>query len=200
MFNFVKFFMLVAGFLISAQAISYNIQRASAQNTEAQTNTAPKEIESNVSIEWIDPQKFRDVEHPTTSRKRYRESIFLELESFLATLGEQLPLGYKLKMKVTNLDMAGAVQTPAMAGLNNFSNQGRFSMQDYRIMRDIDIPRMTFSYEYFDDKGQVIKQEEVDLKDMSYLSRGSSFNKSASLHYEKVMISRWFEDTFQAEG
>ena len=95
--------------------------------------------------------------------------------------------------------MAGAVQTPEMAGLNNFSNQGRFGMQDYRIMRDIDIPRITFSYEYLDEKGQVVKQEEVDLKDMSYLTRGSSFNKNTSLHYEKVMISRWFENTFQAE-
>ena len=199
MFNFVKSLVLVSALLISIQTTASNVQRSLAQNPDPQMGTEPKTSESNVSIEWIDPQKFRDVQHPTTSRKRYRESVFLELETFFATLGEELPLGYRLHLNVTDLDMAGAVQTPEMAGLNNFSNQGRFGMQDYRIMRDIDIPRMTFSYEYLDDKGQVVKQEEVDLKDMSYLSRGSSFNKNTSLHYEKVMISRWFKDTFQAE-
>ena len=199
MFNFVKSFILISALLVSIQSIASNVERSLAQNPEPQMSTEPQKTESNVFIEWINPQKFRDVQHPTTSRKRYRESVFLELETFFATLGQELPLGYTLHLKVTNLDMAGTVQTPGMAGLNDFSNQGRFGMQDYRIMRDIDIPRMTFSYEYLDDKGQVVKQEEVDLKDMSYLSRGSSFNKNATLHYEKVMISRWFEDTFQAE-
>jgi Asp-tRNA(Asn)/Glu-tRNA(Gln) amidotransferase B subunit len=200
MFNFVKSLVLVSALLISIQSTASNVQRSSAQNTDSTMSTEPKISESNVSIEWIDPQKFRDVEHPTTSRKRYRESVFLELETFFATLGEKLPLGYTLHLKVTDLDMAGTVQTPGMAGLNDFSNQGRFGMQDYRIMRDIDIPRITFSYEYLDDKGQIVKQEEVTLKDMSYLSRGRSINNSAALHYEKVMISRWFEETFQAEG
>lgn len=196
MFNFVKSLILVSALLISIQSTASNVQRSLAQNKDSQMSTEPKKTESNVSIEWIDPQKFRDVEHPTTSKKRYRESVLRELEAFFATLGEELPLGYQLHLKVTDLDMAGTVQPPGMAGLNDFSNLGRFGMQDYRIMRDIDIPRMTFSYEYFDDKGQIVKQEEVKLKDMSYLSRGSSFNKSTTLHYEKVMISRWFKETF----
>lgn len=196
MFNFVKSLILVSALLISIQSTASNLQRSLAQNKDSQMSTEAKKTESNVSIEWIDPQKFRDVEHPTTSKKRYRESVLRELEAFFATLGEELPLGYQLHLKVTDLDMAGTVQPPGMAGLNDFSNLGRFGMQDYRIMRDIDIPRMTFSYEYFDDKGQIVKQEEVKLKDMSYLSRGRSLNKSTTLHYEKVMISRWFEETF----
>jgi hypothetical protein len=200
MFNIVKSLVLVSALLMSIQSTASNMQRSQAQNPEPQESTEPKKTESNVSIEWVEPQKFRDVDHPTTSRKRYRESVFLELETFFASLGEKLPLGHTLHLKVTNLDMAGTVQTPGMAGLNNFSNQGSLGMQDYRIMRDIDIPRMTFSYEYLDDKGQIVKQEEVVLKDMSYLTRGRTVNKSTTLHYEKVMISEWFEETLLPES
>lgn len=196
MFNFVKLLILVSALLMSIQSTASNVQRSLAQNPEPQKSIQPKKTESNVSIEWVEPRKFRDVDHPTTSRKRYRESVLHELETFLASLGEELPLGYKLRMKVTDLDMAGTVQTAGMAGLNDFSSQGSLGMQDYRIMRDIDIPRMTFSYEYIDENGQVLKQEEVVLKDMSYLTRGRTVNKSTTLHYEKVMISRWFEETF----
>lgn len=159
------------------------------------TSVGDKVAQSNVSIEWVEPRKFRDVRHPTTSRKRYRESVFLELETFFTSLGEELPEGYKLNLKVTDLDLAGTIQTPAMAGLNNFSSGG---IEDYRIVREIDIPRMTFSYELIDEKGQILKQEEVKLKDMSFLSRAGSISKNTSLIYEKVMISRWFKDTFIA--
>ena len=198
MFTSYKSLILVAVLLISTQSTASTVQRSLAKNGGSQTSTEPKEIASNVSIEWIEPQKFRDVEHPTISRKRYRDSVFLELETLFTTLAKELPIGYQLNVKVSDLDLAGTVQPPGMAGLNDFSSQGRFGMQDYRIMRDIDIPRMTFSYEYLDEKGKIVKQEEVNLKDMSYLSRSSSFNKSTALHYEKVMISRWFKETFDA--
>jgi hypothetical protein len=190
MVNYFKGLLLVSVFLLSAQAMASNMESADIDDVELQ------KAQSNVSIEWIEPKKFRDVRHPTMSRKRYRESVLLELETFITSLGEELPEGHKLNLKVTDLDLAGTVQSPAMAGLRNFSNGG---IDNYRIVRDIDIPRMAFSYALVDDQGKVLKQDDVDLKDMSFLSRTGSVNKNTSLRYEKVMISRWFKETFMSE-
>jgi hypothetical protein len=163
-------------------------------------NSSAEELtqESKVSIEWIEPKKFRDVRNASMSRKRYRDTVFTELEAYFTVLGKDLPQGQKLTIKVTDLDMAGTVQSLATAGLTNFSNNLNHNLNDYRIMREIDIPRMTFSYELKDADGKIIKQDDVELKDMSYLSRASVVRKSAQLRYEKVMISRWFNDTFSS--
>ncbi len=151
-------------------------------------------LDGNVSIEWIEPKKFRDVKDASMSRKRYREKVFAELEEYFTLLGKELPEGQKLNIKVTDLDMAGTVQSLAMAGLTYNLND---SINDYRIMRDIDIPRMTFSYELIDETEKVIKQDEVLLKDMSYLTRSNMIRKNAVLRYEKAMISRWFQQEFE---
>ncbi|MFQ3206112.1 MAG: hypothetical protein ACI9IT_000246 [Glaciecola sp.] len=191
MVNYFKGLFLVTVFLVSAQAMSSNIESADADAVELQKG------QSNVLIEWIEPKKFRDVRHPTMSRKRHRESVLLELETFFTSLGEELPEGHKLNLRVTDLDLAGTVQPPGMVGLRNFPNRG---IENYRIVRNIDIPRMTFSYELVDDQGKILQQEEVNLKDMSFLSRAGSANKNTSLKYEKVMISRWFKETFISES
>lgn len=189
MVNYFKGLLLVSGFLFTVQAIALHIDETDEGDVRAQ------KPQSNVSVEWVKPKKFRDVRHPTMSTKRYRDSVLLELETFFTTLGKGLSEGQSLNLKVTDLDLAGAVQSPSMAGLRNFSNSG---INTYRIVRDIDIPRMTFTYELVDAQGQVLKQDDVKLKDMSFLSRVGSVNKNTSLKYEKVMISRWFKETFIA--
>jgi hypothetical protein len=189
MVNYFKGLLLVSLFLVSAQATSSSMETAHLADVELQ------ELQSNVSIKWIEPKKFRDVRHPTMSGKRYRDSVLLELETFFTLLGEGLPEGHNLNLRVTDLDLAGTVQSPAMAGLRNFSNGG---IEYYRIVRDIDIPRMTFSYELVDHQGKVLQQDDVDLKDMSFLSRAGSVNKNTSLRYEKEMISRWFKETLMS--
>ncbi|MFT7259211.1 MAG: hypothetical protein ACI9MS_001066 [Glaciecola sp.] len=189
MVNYFKVLLLVSLFILSVQAMASSMEITAIDDVELQ------KAQSKVSIEWIEPKKFRDVRHPTMSRKRYRESVLLELETFIALLGERLPEDHKLNLKVTDLDLAGTVQSPAMAGLRNFSSGG---INNYRIVRDIDIPRMAFSYELVDDQGNVLKQDDVDLKDMSFLSRAGSVSKNTSLRYEKEMISRWFKETFKS--
>lgn len=179
---------------LSAFVIILSTNVASSENAASESNI--QDTNARVAIEWIDPQKFRDVRHPTMSRARYRESVFAELEEYFNSLAEKLPDGQQLKLKVTDLDMAGTVQSPSMAGLGNSSFDSRYSTNDYRIVRQIDIPRMDFSFELVDKMGQVLKKEDVNLKDMSFMSRASLFTKNASLRYEKAMISRWFETTF----
>lgn len=182
-------------FLIASTVLSMDVLSSNLQDP----TSASSEVQSNLTVEWIEPQNFRDVRHATISRKRYRESVFEELEAYLGELSEALPDGHKLTIKVTELDLAGTVQTQSMAGLDRYSQNSRNDMNEYRIMRDIDIPRMTFIYELKDENGQLIQGKEVNLKDMSYLSRVNSIHKNTSLRYEKAMISDWFKKTFPSE-
>ena len=183
--------LFIPAFVLATQAVADDVK-----TNEVESAATP----SNISVEWLKPEKFRDVKHPSISRKRYRESVFLELETFFAGLGKHLPHGHSIVIQVTNLDMAGTVQTPSMAGLTSFSNSASTDMNDYRIIRAIDIPRMDFSYKLLDAKGEVIQEESVELKDMSFLSRSASVRKNVALRYEKEMISRWFKQTFPSEG
>jgi hypothetical protein len=184
--------------LLIIPALSFS---AGALSTDSESiKSLDKLPKSNVTIEWVEPTKFRDVKHPSMSRQRYRESVFLELETFISDLAESLPEGQKLNIKVTDLDMAGTVQTPAMAGIRGSSMNSNFDINEYRIMRDIDIPRMDFSYELRNADGEIIQQEDVELKDLSYLSRVSKIHKSTPLKYEKEMISRWFKEKFLNES
>jgi hypothetical protein len=203
MFSYLKVLITATAILFSSSLISTNASSTNSQNetngdlnsqTDSQANPQNK-----VVIAWHEPQKFRDVKHPTMSRKRYRESVFKELESYFEELTEALPDGQVLNINVTELDLAGTVQTQSMAGLSLYSQNSFSDMNEYRIMRNIDIPRMTFSYTLKDEKGQLIQQDEVALKDLNYLTRVNTIRKSTSLRYEKSMISSWFEKTFSTE-
>jgi hypothetical protein len=65
-----------------------------------------------------------------------------------------------------------------------------------RVVKNIYIPRINFSYQLLDTSGAVIQQAEVDLKDMSFMDRGNRFFDSESLRYEKNMLQRWFKQEF----
>ena len=95
-------------------------------------------------------------------------------------------------MKVSDLDLAGQVWPASFVGLGH-------STSDVRVIKNIDIPRMNFSYQLLDESGQVLQQAEVKLKDMSFLDRGSHFFRNEPLRYEKNMLKRWFEQEFELQ-
>ena len=145
--------------------------------------------QAEVEITWQDPEKFDDVRSPSASRVKFRERIFKELDKYFNELAEDLPNGQKLVMNVTNVDLAGNVLPASFAGL------GR-SMSEVRVVKSIYIPRMSFSYQLLSSDGGVLQEEEVKLKDMSFLNSHNRFFSSDTLRYEKNMIAEWFEDEF----
>ena len=94
-------------------------------------------------------------------------------------------------MKVSDLDLAGQVWPASYLGLGH-------STSDVRIIKNIDIPRINFSYQLLDESGEVVQKADVKLKDMSFLDRSNHFFKSESLRYEKNMLQRWFKQEFGA--
>jgi hypothetical protein len=123
------------------------------------------------------------------SRKKFREATFEHLNEYMNKLASALPEDQKLLMKVSDLDLAGQVWPISYLGLGHGGS-------DVRIVKNIDIPRINFSYQLLTQSGQVVKQAEVKLKDMSFLDRSNRSFKSDSLRYEKNMLQRWFKKEF----
>ncbi|MDF2177907.1 DUF3016 domain-containing protein [Aliiglaciecola sp. CAU 1673] len=144
---------------------------------------------SRVEINWIEPEKFTDVRPSNESRQRFRERTFEDIKKYMEKLMGSLPEGQKLLMNVTDLDLAGQVWPGSFVGLNSAS--------DVRLIKRIDIPRMRFDYKLLDNSGNIIKEETVDLKDMSFQDKHNPLFDSESLRYEKNMLREWFQETFE---
>lgn len=145
---------------------------------------------ADVEITWENPKEFRDVRPTIQSRSNFREQTFSHIEEYVNKLAEELPDGQTLSINVTDLDLAGQVWPSPFVG---FSSGGG----DVRVVKAIDIPRMTFSYTLKDAAGVVVQSaDEVKLKDMSFMDRSNFSSRNDPLRYEKKMIEDWFQDEF----
>ena len=145
--------------------------------------------QAEVEIVWDKPENYRDVRPSNESRKRFRESTFEHIHKYMNKLALALPENNKLLMTVNDLDLAGQVWPASFAG---FGQSG----SDLRIIKQIDIPSIKFSYQLVDQSGDVLQQADVKLKDMSFLDRSGHSFRSDTLRYEKSMLKRWFNKEF----
>ncbi|MEP4888431.1 MAG: DUF3016 domain-containing protein [Aliiglaciecola sp.] len=145
---------------------------------------------ADVEITWENPKEFRDVKPTLQSRTKFREQTFSHLEEYINELAEDLPDGQKLSITVTDLDLAGEVWPSAFVGMGTGGGE-------VRVVKQLDIPRMTFSYSLTDTNGVVLHSaEEVKLKDMTFMDNANFLSRNDSLRYEKKMIKEWFKDEF----
>lgn len=153
---------------------------------------APAAQSAEVKVEWVKPTKFTDVKPSNESRKRFRERTLKELTTYLTELGEQLPAQQTLSIKVTNLDLAGQVWPRNFVG---FGTSGG----DIRVIRRVDIPRMTFAYTLTENGNVIAHSDEVKLKDMGFMDSTIRTSQREPLVYEKAMLEHWFDETFVNE-
>lgn len=152
----------------------------------------PVTANTELEIEWFEPEKFTDVRPTNESRKSFRTNTFKHLESYFHELSSELADNQKLIIKVTNLDLAGNVWPASFVGLGP-------SGSDVRVIKNTDIPRINFNYQLIDGTGGIIKQAEVKLKNMMFLDSSIGFFKSDPLRYEKSMLKRWFDQEFESQ-
>ncbi|MDT0593389.1 DUF3016 domain-containing protein [Glaciecola petra] len=169
--------------MIPLACIFVGVQTA---NATSAMDTEVAQDESRVAVEWLEPKSYRDVRSANSSSTKFRKQVFKELEEHLVDLSEDLPEGQSLKIRVTDLDLAGRVEP---GGINGFGTSG-----DIRVVRQIDIPRITFEYDLLDAEGQILKTEEVNLKDMGFLDGPRITRRNEPYSYEKHMLSEWFKD------
>lgn len=145
---------------------------------------------ASVEVEWKSPEEFTDIRPANESRKGFRKRVFKRLEKFLTEYAESLPEDQILKITFTDLDLAGQVW-PA-----NFTGLVANNVNDVRIIRRVDIPRMEFAYQLVDANQAVLQKGEVKLKDLGFQERFNPAFRSEELRYEKNMLRLWFRDEF----
>lgn len=133
-------------------------------------------------VKWTEPDKYRDIRPGDENRKRFHERTFKEFELYFAELAAKLPEKQKLKIEVTDVDLAGDV---------------RFgSHRQIRVIKEIYAPRMAFSYQLFSADETVLSSGEVNLKDLGFMRSRLLKHRHESFYYEKNMLDDWFEETF----
>ncbi|WP_083601884.1 DUF3016 domain-containing protein [Thalassotalea sp. PP2-459] len=142
----------------------------------------PMALAGTSEVTWQNPDKYRDVYAGQEHRAKFKKRVFKEFEQHFAKLAEQLPKEQVLKVTVTDVDLAGDVHE---------------TMERIRVIKDIHIPRMKFSYQLVDASEQILQEGEEHLKDMGFMMRSSLRYNNSFLHYEKVMLDDWFESTFK---
>lgn len=134
-------------------------------------------------VTWKDYEKYRDIHPGEGNRKAFRESTFHNFEKHFTKLAENLPEGQVLKIVVTDVDLAGDTNA---AGIRRV-----------RIVKEIYFPRMNFSYELVNADGSVVISDEVELKDMSFMTTSRLKYRNDSIGYEKKMLDDWFFTAFK---
>ncbi|KXI30942.1 DUF3016 domain-containing protein [Paraglaciecola hydrolytica] len=145
--------------------------------------------QAQVEINWENPEKYRDVRPTMESRVKFREHTFEQLLEYLQKLAAKLPDDQKLSLNVTNLDLAGQVWPASFVGFGHGAS-------DVRVIKNMDIPRISFTYKLVNTTGELIQEGDVELKDMAFMDRANRFFSSESLRYEKNMLKDWFDDEF----
>jgi len=138
---------------------------------------------ATLKVTWTDYEKYRDIKSGSESRKHFRERVFSDLEKHFAKLASSLPEDQVLKIDVTDVDLAGDTLS---GGINQL-----------RIVKDIYLPRMHFSYRLVHADGSVIASDNVVLKDINFMMGNNLKYRNTSLGYEKKMLDDWFTDTFK---
>ena len=140
-----------------------------------------------VKVEYKDYKKFSDMKPANEPRGSYEKRTMVSFDKIFADLAKDLPEGYSWNVVVTDIDLAGDVN-------HMFTQTG----QQIRVIKEIFIPRINFSYTLLDQSKAIVAEEkDLKLKDMGFMTRTNSSRADRAFEYEKVMLERWFKDTIQ---
>lgn len=143
----------------------------------------PSVLAGTSEVTWSNPEKYRDIDPGDSHREKFKRQVFANFEKHFNKLAQKLPEGQVLKIKVTDVDLAGDTN---------------FNMERIRIVKDIYFPRIEFAYQVIDANGNIVLSGEENLKDMSFMMRGGIKYNNDMLSYEKRMLDDWFRDTFKS--
>lgn len=122
---------------------------------------------------------FTDVRPANETRGGYHKRVEKQLTKHFQEMASQLPEGYKLGIKVNDIDLAGDVR---FGGAN-----------ELRIVKPIHFPKIKFSYALTDANGKIVDKGDADLKDMSFMDKIRRGRDEEFMH-EKRIITDWFEN------
>ena len=151
-----------------------------------QTARAQDAAPGNATVTFENPEKFTDVKDSISGTDKGRD-YYLKL--IRTTVEEQakalLPAGQKLAITFTDIDLAGDY-LPSMA-----------ANQDIRVIKDIYMPRMKFTYAITDATGAVVKEGKENLSDMTFMQNLNIAGRNDPLFYDLTMLRDWLRKTLK---
>jgi len=143
-----------------------------------QTNKTGKRVE----VTFDHPEKFTDAKQDSMDSEQGRNGILDQIREFMEQRGsDYLPAGFKLAITFTDVDLAGEFEPWRGAQWN-----------DVRIVKEIYPPRFNLSYKLTDPAGKVLKEDKVELRDLSFMTR-LTINPQEPLHFEKDILGQWLQ-------
>jgi hypothetical protein len=136
--------------------------------------------EAKVSFTKLDD--FSDIKAGNENKERFRERLTEEFTSVFSAFAEKLPEGYQLIINVTDIDLAGDIR-PGMV----------IYYEQVRLMKQIDWPRIQFTYELKNTQQEVVASGKEELRDMDYLRRFRIPSGRTSFEFEEKMLQDWFK-------
>ena len=140
--------------------------------------TSQPAFSGNIDVNWHEPENYKDVRGADESDKRYQKRVFKQFEKFFQREAKRLPHDVMLKLKVTNINLAGEVQYSFDMG------------REIRMVSSLHWPKVEF--EYLLAKGdRIVNKGQVSLKDIVFMDRAAPLGRDF-LMYEKRLLSEWF--------
>lgn len=144
------------------------------------SSTAVFAGEAKVSFTKLD--NFTDIKAGNEQKERFRERLTEEFTSVFAGFAAKLPDGYQLEITVTDIDLAGDIR-PGMT----------IHYDQIRLMKEIDWPRIQFTYALKNAQQEVVASGKEELRDMDYLRRFRIPSGKTSFKFEEKMLQDWFK-------
>jgi len=140
---------------------------------------ASDDAASSVSVSFNQPENFSDIGDGFGSTKAGEQANLDAIEHYVQHQAKKyLPADQQLEITFTNIDLAGEFE-PWGAG-----------MDDIRIVKGIYPPRIDLKFRLMDASGNVIREGERKLRDLSFMMN-LRLNNSDRLRYEKTLVDDW---------
>ena len=136
--------------------------------------------QDGVSVSFEHPERFIDAGQYGPTRERNLKTI----ADYLQKLGhDRLAPGQTLKIDVLDVDLAGTPRPSQRVG-------------EYRVVRgNSDRPAITLRYTLAQN-GQVVGSGTDSVYELDYIDPIRTVGESESLHFEKKLIAKWFDQRF----
>jgi hypothetical protein len=143
-------------------------------------------LAGTAEVSWKDVDSYTDIRPADGLKDRYQQKVMDNLTEHFKSLAAKLPEEQKLEITVTDVDLTGRLEPTFGRSTSNF----------VRIVREIDFPRMEFDYRLVGSAGEVLKEGQANVKNMSFNYDGlASRVRRNDLYFEEEMLTDWFEET-----
>lgn len=145
---------------------------------------------AELNLEFSEPERYSDIEPARENRSRFHERTLEGLEQIFNELAQTLPDDQTFNVTVLDVNLAGYVEQARRGG----------GMEPVRVVRQGHAPSLKLQYSLVDSVGNTLQEGEETIRGRGIEGqlRHGNRGKQDMLSLERDMITRWFEDNFDA--